>query len=71
MGRQHLTYISTKLKEDLIVMVTPENRVGSQSLEEHLMHGDSLLEVGQVLTAQTRVSVVESGKGKVSNSEVW
>lgn len=44
------TYVSIKLKEDLIVVVVPQDRVRCQSLEEDLMHGHRLLERGQVLT---------------------
>ena len=43
------SHISVKLQEDLVVVVVPQSRVQGKSLQEHLMHGNSLLESSQVL----------------------
>ena len=48
-GESERTYISFKLEECLIVMVGSEVRMRGKSLEEHLVHGNRLLECGQIL----------------------
>lgn len=45
------TYISIKLKEDLIMVIIPKDWVRGKSLEENLVHGHRFLESSQILPA--------------------
>lgn len=45
-----MTHILIVLKEDMEVEVFPQDGVGSNTAQEDLMHGNGLLEDGQVLS---------------------
>lgn len=53
-----MTHVLIVLKEDMEVEVFPQDGVGSNAAQEDLMHGNGLLEDGQVLSEKERSTQV-------------
>lgn len=61
----NVTHILVVLQEDVEVEVFPEDGVGGDAAQEHLVHCDSLLEDGQVLPDREGSGVSEENRRAV------
>ena len=70
MRRGHVTHILVVLQEDVEVEVLPEDRMSRHATQEDLVHGDSLLEDGEVLSERGKMAVSTGHRWKLAGNSL-